>query len=174
MKTDSAHFFSLAAASTGKRLYCRRRRCTYERTKTASCYKLVIVYLFVCIFNKQDALSIYSSYKTLKQKVTPQAINGRKVVPGRNYAANVSLTNCCVGLILCINMLFCLIIIRLSGDVHPNPGPDSFTESLSLSNNASSVFAHNLSIIHLNIQSILPKMVLPEAEMQNYDIRSNI
>ena len=32
--------------------------------KTASCYKLVIVYLFLCIF-KQDTPSIYSSYKTV-------------------------------------------------------------------------------------------------------------
>ena len=51
--------------------YCRRRYCTSGCMETTSCYKLVIVYLFLYVF-KQDTPSIYSSYKTLKQKATPQ------------------------------------------------------------------------------------------------------
>ena len=80
---------------------------------------------------------------------------------------NVTFTKTCIISLMCSNLFVLFLILKLSGDIHPNPGPQS--DSL-LSSNISTVFPHNLNILHLNIQSILPKMDLLEAEVQNYDI----
>ena len=65
-------------------------------------------------------------------------------------------------------------LILLNGDVHPNPGPDSVTSlaDLSVSNsvNSFSALANHLSIMHLNIQSILPKLDLIKCESLAYDV----
>ena len=60
-------------------------------------------------------------------------------------------------------------LILLSVDVYPNPGPDYVTSlaDLSVSN---SVLANHLSIMHLNIQSILPKLDLIKCESLAYDV----
>ena len=64
-----------------------------------------------------------------------------------------------------------LNILR-SGDVHPNPGPaadaDS-SETLSISS-YSSILNKGLSVMHLNIQSLKPKIDLLSIEAQPYDI----
>lgn len=112
----------------------------------------------------------YSTYMTLKHKASAHANHSKALVPGRNHTENVRFTKQSLGFIMGINIMLFISIIMLSGDVHPNPGPDSLSRSFSSNNNSSSVFNHNLNIIHLNIQSILPKMDILEAEMQNYDI----
>ena len=80
---------------------------------------------------------------------------------------NVTFTKTCIIPLMCSNLFVLFLILKLSGDKHPNPGPQS--DSL-LSSNISTVFPHNSNILHLNKQSILPKMDLLEAEVQNYDI----
>ena len=83
--------------------------------------------------------------------------------------------------VLCISLLITSValswtvdLILLSGDVHPNPGPDSVTSlaDLSVSNsvNSFSALANHLSIMHLNIQSILPKLDLIKCESLAYDV----
>lgn len=67
-----------------------------------------------------------------------------------------------------------VIIIQLSGDVHPNPGPESVS-SMSYTSSTTdasyqSVLHDHLNIMHVNIQSLLPKLDILEAEMQYYDI----
>ena len=55
--------------------------------------------------------------------------------------------------------------------MHPNPGPESLSTSVSFTISDCSLLAsHNLSIIHLNIQSLLPKISIVEVETQSYDI----
>ena len=68
--------------------------------------------------------------------------------------------------------LYCLIV--LCGDVEVNPGPDSVdggTDS-SLNSTISSFefLSNHLSIFHLNIQSIIPKLDLIKCEVEAYDV----
>ena len=83
--------------------------------------------------------------------------------------------------VLCVSLLITSLVlswtvdlILLSGDVHPNPGPDSVTSlaDLSISNsvNSFSALANHLSIMHLNIQSILPKLDLIKCKSLAYDV----
>ena len=60
--------------------------------------------------------------------------------------------------------------ILLSNDVHPNPGPENHSVAMSSDSRNTSLFTHNLSIIQLNIQSLVPKLDVLEAEMQPYDV----
>ena len=66
------------------------------------------------------------------------------------------------------------ILILLSGDVEVNPGPDSVESSTDSSNILSSASLHSLSnhlsILHLNIQSLLPKIDLIQCETIAHDI----
>ena len=65
------------------------------------------------------------------------------------------------------------IILVLSGDVELNPGPgsvDGSTDSVSSSISSSETLTNHLSILHLNIQSIAPKLDLIEGEAASYDV----
>lgn len=75
-----------------------------------------------------------------------------------------------VGVLLC-NIWFIFLIILQSGDIQPNPGPNTDTESTSASDISGAIsLMDHLSIVHLNIQSLYPKLDILEAEMQYYDI----
>ena len=67
-----------------------------------------------------------------------------------------------------------LILILLSGDIQENPGPDSVSsladEESDLSPCSTDSLDHLFSIMHLNIQSIVPKLDLVETESLAYDI----
>ena len=62
-----------------------------------------------------------------------------------------------------------------AGDVHPNPGPNSVNtehESSSFSSTTSQdILTNHLSIFHLNVQSMLPKIDLIRAESELYEPR---
>ena len=63
------------------------------------------------------------------------------------------------------------ILILLSGDVELNPGPDSDEGNTNSSHNGSfEMLTNHLSILHLNIQSLLPKLDLVAAESEAYDL----
>ena len=72
--------------------------------------------------------------------------------------------------------LWLSIIILLSGDVHPNPGPDSISSISSTCSNKSSGLSDALSInnhfsfMHYNVQSILHKIDILTAELYGFDI----
>lgn len=74
---------------------------------------------------------------------------------------------------LLVLIYWILLLIILSGDVHPNPGPDSVDE-MSLSSDSSTFSSENLqhlfSIVHLNVQSLLPKIDLVRGESLAYDV----
>ncbi len=77
--------------------------------------------------------------------------------------ARLFITSC---LILSVIISFTIFKIIVSADVHPNPGPsrpDNSTSSLDLLNKG-------ISIMHLNVQSLKPKLEIIEAEAQYYDI----
>ena len=62
----------------------------------------------------------------------------------------------------------------LSGDIEINPGPDSVEGSFSSCNTLSAtsfeILSNHLSIFHLNIQSIVPKIDIIRSEADAYDV----
>ena len=90
---------------------------------------------------------------------------------------NVVFSRSCIIALLIIDFSFRAVeLIILSGDVHPNPGPNSVNSSgqgseINLSNDSlQELLACHLSIFHLNIQSLRPKIDLLRAESEAYDI----
>ena len=71
------------------------------------------------------------------------------------------------------------IILLCSGDIHTIPGPSSSSLSDSISSSSSNMstnifsslnISHNLSFVHYNVQSILPKLEILHAELIDFDI----
>ena len=77
-------------------------------------------------------------------------------------------------LIFIVLHVWLFMLILLSGDVEVNPGPDSVESSTDSSDILSSAslnsLSNHLSILHLNIQSLLPKIDLIRGEA-NYIAR---
>ena len=70
-----------------------------------------------------------------------------------------------------------VLLLILSGNVHPNPGPLSETSSNSSSDSNFSTsirktlnINHHLSFVHSNVQSILSKLDILHAELLEFDI----
>ena len=87
---------------------------------------------------------------------------------------NTQFTKTCVHILFAIFIcsFFCLLLL-LSGDIHPNPGPATScntSESSSPSSVSHEQLSSHLSIFHLNVQSLLPKIDLIRAESELYDI----
>lgn len=78
--------------------------------------------------------------------------------------------------LLCLLYIFCLNI--LSGDIETNPGPsptehlDHYSDSSSFTSHSSTFSATSFSFVHLNVQSIIPKLDLLETELFNHSILS--
>ena len=103
----------------------------------------------------------------------------RSTIPNLRSRSNVKFS--CKSLLLLIITVFTLwltILLLCSGDIHPNPGPSSNASSLNSStshnhsNNSlrSLNLSHNLSFVHYNVQSILNKLDILEAELFEFDI----
>lgn len=85
---------------------------------------------------------------------------------------NISL---CRYLILSVSTLAAFtwvsLLIKLCGDVELNPGPDSVGGIANLIHDHSfEILANHLSILHLNIQSLVPKLDLVVGESEAYDV----
>ena len=88
---------------------------------------------------------------------------------------NIKFTMCCIGAICIMNitMWLCVLLLNTSGDIHPNPGPSissvsTYDSSIDMSSIISS--PNSLSLIHYNVQSLLPKLDLLVAELSSFDI----
>ena len=89
---------------------------------------------------------------------------------------NIKFTITCIRILrnACFLIWF-VCLIMLDGDVHPNPGPESVSSDVrsSLSSvNSEDILNNHLSIFHLNVQSLLPKIHVDiiRAESELYDI----
>ena len=99
-------------------------------------------------------------------------------LPGKMYKSNRVFTYHAFITFSSVLAVFWLIVLLLqSGDVHPNPGPDSLlSDSMSdSSSSASSVpnisaLSKHLSFVHYNVQSILPKLDVLYTELCDFDI----
>lgn len=95
-----------------------------------------------------------------------------KIVPGSTR--NITFTCACITVLFTANSFLLLLdLLILCGDIHPNPGPASVSSlaNSSLSSMASmEMLSKHLCILHLNIQSPLPKIDLIRTESDAYDI----
>ena len=74
----------------------------------------------------------------------------------------------CLALIIFTIWLISLIV--LSNDVESNPGPNAVVDTSMSSSISSDILLSGLSIMHINIQSLRPKLDILEIEAQPYDI----
>ena len=159
-----------------KSLNTTRRGCVAGNVCDISKCKLLFIMTLVYYLHF-DQVCLYCFRVQLYQDV-PSYVNigfFRKKVPlSSKYITNYlfirQLTFLCA--ISTFIYLITILIIILSGDVHPNPGPWSPNSSISSNNSRDFIesLSNGLSIMHLNIQSLRPKIDLLQAEMQVYDI----
>ena len=103
----------------------------------------------------------------------------RSTLPNLRSRSNVQFScKCLLILLITVFTLWLTILLLWSGDIHPNPNPSSIASSLNSStshdhsNNSlrSLNLSHNLSFVHYNVQSILNKLDILEAELFEFDI----
>ena len=94
--------------------------------------------------------------------------------PFKRYKPTQSTLNCISVLLFSNFALWLLALLLTCGDIQQVPAPDSvesLSDSSTLSSNSSfEYFSNHLSIKHLNIQSLLPKMDMIKAEAHAYDV----
>lgn len=165
MKRDSLKSYKPTPISSCQYRYACDS-CVHISCRSSTFVSLVLIIL------TQQAIRSYSLSLFLKNNVKPNAIGiTRKAVPGRNRSENITYTFRLCSILFYSNLFLLILQLLISGDVHPNPGPESLSSSVSSTiSNCSLLASHNLSIIHLNIQSLLPKISILEVEMQSYDI----
>lgn len=115
-------------------------------------------------------LSLQRSNEIYKSIKFPQ--NKRRLVPSTK---NVIFSLICVIVLWTITFALWLSVLLLrNGDVHPNPGPDSGNDTLESSLSSTStlqeMLSNHLSIFHINIQSLQPKLDLLKCEAEAYDV----
>ncbi|MCG7869675.1 MAG: endonuclease/exonuclease/phosphatase family protein [Candidatus Thiodiazotropha taylori] len=71
-------------------------------------------------------------------------------------------------------MIILSLLLLKSGDVEPNPGPDSSDSSLSSSSSSFSscntILQEHFSVVHYNIQSLSNKVDILESELSKFDV----
>ncbi|MEW8547098.1 MAG: endonuclease/exonuclease/phosphatase family protein, partial [Candidatus Thiodiazotropha sp.] len=86
---------------------------------------------------------------------------------------NIAFTRAGILFLSLANFLLWSLSLLMCGDVHPNPGPNSVNsldESSFSSSSTIEMLSNHLSIFHLNIQSLLPKIDLVRCETDAYDV----
>ena len=147
MKRDSLKSYKPTPISSCQYRYACDS-CVHISCRSPTFVSLVLIILM------QQAVRSYSLSLFLKNKVKPNAIGiTRKAVPGRNRSENITYTIRLCSILSYSNLFLVILQLLISGDVHPNPGPESLLSSVSSTiSNCSLMASHNLSIIHLNIQ----------------------
>lgn len=153
----------------------RRRKIPFYpsdcRLRFTSLHKITCLVLII-IALLESPISRFSVYSELLITVRMQIrFPVSRAVGGTNCAENYAFSFKLVYCLMVSNFWLFTMIILLSGDVHPNPGPGS-ASSFGSSPTASiqTSFYEHLSIVHVNIQSLFPKMDILEVELQYYDL----
>ena len=153
-----------------------RRACTFN----LSLHLLVVLTLLPQI---SYTFSLYSWIRTNSSKtvgIIPLCYR-RYVEPGSGAKNNATFSMLCFILLFISNITTWLSVLLLcAGDIHPNPGPLSVASSASSSFSSdvsTDVFSylnlnHNLSFVHYNVQSIVNKLDVLQAELFEIDILS--
>ena len=142
---------------------------------------ILLLHIYSNILYCYSLILSYENRKTLNEfiKKTRRTIHVSQSKAGK---ANAQFSLFVVGTFMYIVFPTWLTILLLcSGDIHPNPGPTSHSSSsvTSLSTSSSSMSTtvfdslplnNNLSFVHYNVQSILPKLEILHAELHEFDI----
>ena len=88
---------------------------------------------------------------------------------------NIRFSLCCLKVSCYVLMSLSLfaLLVATSGDIHPNPGPSAssyFTNETVSDMSSYLLSSHNLSLVHYNVQSLLPKVDILTAELTSFDI----
>ena len=103
----------------------------------------------------------------------------KHIKPGKAFTLNRKFTVVSMYILIVVHLITWLSILLLrSGDIKPNPGPSSVSSTSNLSNSSnmstdifsSLNFSHNLSFVQYNVQSILNKLYVLQAELFEFDI----
>ena len=126
------------------------------------------------MYHAFSVLRIVSSSGSLSSQVVNS--NSKRISSGEAYSKNVSLT---IRITIVCFVTWLYILLLCSGDVHPNPGPSSSASNDSFSSSSSNTSYilldtlnqnHHLAFIHYNVQSLLPKIDIIQAELHNFDL----
>ena len=152
-----------------------RRMCKFNVTMHLLIY--VVIY-----FNVTFAFSLLSSILiaiNLNNAIPKHGLR-KRAIPGKSSKANVIFSFIVVhSLFAFVVATWLAVLLLCSGDVHPNPGPSSVSSTESLPSTASNLSSsilnslttgHNLSFVHYNVQSILNKLDILQAELSEFDI----
>ena len=101
----------------------------------------------------------------------------KQILPGKRLKSNIAFSSLvCSLLFTLVTVMLTLCIMMQAGDIHPNPGPATASTS-SISSLASvsspfnfSKFSNHLSVVHYNVQSLVPKLDLLTTELNEFDI----
>ena len=101
----------------------------------------------------------------------------KHILPGKRLKSNIAFTRLvCSLLFTLVTVTWTLCIMMQAGDIHPNPGPATVsTSSISSLASVSSAFnfsklSNHLSVVHYNVQSLVPKLDLLTTELSEFDI----
>ena len=101
----------------------------------------------------------------------------KHILPGKRLKSNKAFTRLvCSLLFTFVTVMWTLCIMMQAGDIHPNPGPaTASTSSISSLASVSSAFnfsklSNHLSVVHYNVQGLVPKLDLLTTELNEFDI----
>ena len=152
----------------------------YRRACRFSCllHLILLLTLHTYMYHAFSVLRIVNSSGFLASQAVNH--NSQRITLGEKYLKNVCLSICMAKILICVCFVTWLYILLLcSGDEHPNPGPtSSVSEDIfsSSSSNISNILLdtlnqnHHLAFIHYNVQSLLPKLDIIQAELHNFDV----
>ena len=130
------------------------------------------------MYHAFSVLRVVSSSGSFSSQVVN--FNSQRITSGETYSKNVSLTIRITNIFRIVCFVTWLYILLLcSGDVHPNPGPTSSASNDSFSSSSSNISNillddlnqnHHLAFVHYNVQSLLTKIDIIQAELHNFDL----
>ena len=160
---------SSAAECAVMRIY----HCNAKFTLLAHFMILLAIYHdtdYVLCFN----LALSQTSKLLTE-IKP--LDFKRISVNNNAMINQSFTMrliSCLADVMTVTWLYCLLFS--AGNVHPHPGPTTFSSVRSISSSSSGSLScqlnasHHLSFVHYNVQSILNKMDTLAVELSEFDI----
>ena len=147
-----------------------------DKRITHNKFHIMFMRILVTVFQSNNAFFCISTILALQSS---NEVHRRIHTTCHRYSnvprRNISFTKTCVQILfLSVSTLWIFNIILLCGDVQLNPGPgsveDSTNSSFYSSDSHFEMISNHLSILHLNVQNIVPKPDLIRSEADLYDI----
>lgn len=152
-----------------------------EARQSSKCKILTILPIFMLLLFTLNEIYIHFSYSIIIQtqrncelfKLIKYSNSRRHSVVQKHNTGFIVFCSKIFFICVSVTTLWVIFLILQAGDVHTNPGPDS-VESDALSSVSSicslETFQNLFTILHLNVQSLTPKIDLVRAESDAYDV----